>query len=84
MLIPFPSLSGHHFRTTTMENVDSLLANNKPVIVHVSTGTATGHWIVLVKKDGDNYIINDPWEGPDKKLTDFYSWYQLNRPYYLE
>jgi len=84
MLLPFPSLSGFHFTAISTDDVGNQLQQNNPVIVHVSTGTYDGHWIVLIKRDGDDYIINDPWEGPDKKLSEYYSWSQVSRPYYLQ
>jgi peptidoglycan hydrolase CwlO-like protein len=82
MLLPFPSLVGSSFREIGKSEIDGQLAANNPVIVHISLG-GDGHWIVLVKKDGDSYIINDPWYGPDKKLTDYYSWGLINRVYVL-
>ncbi len=73
MLRPFPSFVGGSFMSIAKDSVDNELAQNNPIIVHLNLG-GDGHWIVLVKKDGDDYIVNDPWYGPDKKLTDYYSW----------
>ncbi len=28
--------------------------------------------LFLIKRDGDDYIINDPWYGPDKRLKELY------------
>ncbi len=73
MLRPFPSFTGSSFTLVAKDSTDNELAQIKPVIVHLNLG-GDGHWIVLVKKDGDDYVINDPWYGPDKKLADYYNW----------
>ena len=67
----------------TKEALLGPLNKNNPVIVHLALG-GDGHWIVLAKKEGDDYIINDPWYGPDKKLTDYYSWGLVGRAYALK
>ena len=82
MLLPFPSFVDQSFVGISKSAIDEELGKDNPVIVHISLG-GDGHWIVLVKKDGDDYIINDPWYGPDKKLTDYYSWGLVERPYVL-
>ena len=82
MLSPFPSFADLSFKAISKEAIDGELGRNNPVIVHLYLG-GDGHWIVLVKKDGDDYVINDPWEGPDKKLNDYYSWGLIGRAYAL-
>ncbi|MDD3679789.1 MAG: papain-like cysteine protease family protein, partial [Candidatus Shapirobacteria bacterium] len=82
MLWPFPSFIDKSFVAISKDAIDGELAKNNPVVVHL-TLSGDGHWIVLVKKDGDDYIINDPWYGPDKKLTDYYNWGLVQRPYIL-
>ncbi|MDD5074106.1 MAG: papain-like cysteine protease family protein, partial [Candidatus Shapirobacteria bacterium] len=82
MLWPFPSFVDQRFVEISKTTIDEELAKKNPVIVHLGLG-GDGHWIVLVKKDGDDYIINDPWYGPDKKLTDYYNWGLVGRPYVL-
>jgi len=55
-------------------NVDQELANGNYVIVGVGGCSYGGsHFIVLTKKDGDDYIMNDPIYGPDLKLSTHYS-----------
>ncbi|MGI6278481.1 MAG: hypothetical protein ACOYJ8_01565 [Patescibacteria group bacterium] len=83
MLLPFPSFVDQNFVEISKASIDGELAKDNPVIVHLGLG-GDGHWVVLVKKDGDDYIINDPWYGPDKKLTDYYSWGLVGRPYVLK
>lgn len=50
-----------------MSVVDDALARNKPVLVEVDLSPAPGfqnHWILIVAKRGDDYIIHDPWTVP--------------------
>lgn len=53
--------------------VDAELAGGNPVIVGIGNGPA--HFVVIKAKDGDNYIMNDPFveNGHDIKFTDHYS-----------
>jgi Peptidase_C39 like family len=47
--------------------IDASLAAGKPVIVEVDYSPAPGlqnHWIVLYAKQGDDYLIRDPWPYP--------------------
>ena len=50
--------------------IDSKLAGGEPVIVGVKGGS---HFIVLKSGSAGNYIMNDPWNGPDLKFSDYYS-----------
>ncbi len=50
--------------------VDAKLASGEPVIVSVRYGA---HFIVLKSGSGGNYIMNDPWNGPDLNFSDYYS-----------
>ncbi len=54
------------------DRLDSEL-NNGPVIAGLYSGP--DHFIVILKKDGDNYIMHDPFfeNGGNKPLTDKYS-----------
>ncbi len=58
--------------------IDSELASGRPVIAGLFSGP--DHFIVLLKKDGDNYIMNDPFmeNGHDKPLTDKYSFSNIS------
>jgi len=50
-----------------MAQIDASLAAGKPVIVEVDYSPAAGlqnHWIVLYAKQGDDYLIRDPWPYP--------------------
>jgi peptidoglycan hydrolase CwlO-like protein len=52
-------------------NLDSYLSSGKPVIAKLSYSYGD-HFIVILRKDGDNYIMNDPYmeNGYNKKLGD--------------
>jgi len=53
--------------------LDSELSAGRPVIAGLYSGP--DHFIVILKKDGDKYIMNDPFmeNGNGKPLTDKYS-----------
>jgi len=72
MSLPWKSVAGHSYYGGV--NVDQELANGNYVIVGVGGCSYGGsHFIVLTKKDGDDYIMNDPIYGPDLKLSTHYS-----------
>lgn len=50
--------------------IDSKLASGEPVIVAVRGGA---HFVVLKSGSAGNYIMNDPWNGPDLNFSDYYS-----------
>jgi len=47
--------------------IDSRLAEGVPVHVHVDlyneTSSMEQHWVLIVGKEGDDYVMNDPWTG---------------------
>ena len=56
------------FKTNgTFAALDSQLAKGIPVPVGIlhhgpsSAPSGGGHWLLVIGKDGDNYIVNDPW-----------------------
>ena len=52
---------------TPLNDIDATLSNNKPVIVEVDYSPAPGlqsHWVVLLGKSGNDYVIQDPWPYP--------------------
>jgi hypothetical protein len=53
--------------------LDSELAKGRPVIAGLYSGPA--HFIVILRKEGDKYIMNDPFieNGGNRPLTDKYS-----------
>lgn len=48
------------------------LSSGKYVIVGVYAGQYGTHYVVLTKTDGDDYIMHDPYYGPDKKFSEHY------------
>ena len=52
--------------------IDSKLAEGQPVIVHIDLG-GDGHFVVLKSGSNGDYIMNDPWYGPDIPLNNYYS-----------
>jgi Tol biopolymer transport system component len=64
--------------------LESELIQEYPVIVQVdfnpSTSALDEHWVVVIGKQGDEYLINDPWDlsgdpddvSPNNLLSDFY------------
>ena len=50
-----------------LAEIDSSLAAGKPVIVEVDYSPKSGlqnHWVVLIARKGDDYVIQDPWPYP--------------------
>lgn len=73
MLQPWPAPSGKNYTVLSgINEMDKELSDGRPVIVHLNLG-GDGHFIVIKKKEGDNYIMHDPWHGYDKNFKDFYS-----------
>ena len=58
----------------SVNNLDSLLSSGKPVIAKLSYSYGD-HFIVILRKDGDNYIMHDPFieNGNSSSLTDKYN-----------
>ena len=78
MRIPWPAPSGRSYKVLAWgypkESIDKELSNKNPVIVGVRAGNAAGtHFIVLIKKDDDGYVMHDPYYGPDLDFSDYYS-----------
>ena len=62
-------------------DMDKEIEAGNPVIVHLTINSIDGHFVVLKKRDGDNYIMHDPWEGFDKKFSDFYNVNSIDQIY---
>jgi len=81
MLRPWPTPGGFTLVNSSGDRfkfIDQEISQGRPVIVHLNIG-GDGHFVVIKRKEGDEYIINDPWEGPDKKLSDYYSKLSIDR-----
>jgi len=57
--------------------INSKLDGGEPVIVGLRAGSVGTHFIVLKKKDGDDWIMFDPIYGPDIKFSSHYSTSQI-------
>jgi hypothetical protein len=56
-----------HDSPAPMDRVDAALAEGNPVIVEVDGKPAPGlqsHWVLLYAKQGDDYLMHDPWPFP--------------------
>lgn len=72
MNLPWKSVAGRSYYGGV--NIDEELASGNYVIVGVGGCSSGGsHFVVLTKKDGDDYIMNDPIYGPDLKFSSHYS-----------
>lgn len=60
-------ISSRFATNLTFSTLDSLLSQGIPVpigILHKGPSSAPsggGHWIIVIGKEGDSYIVNDPW-----------------------
>ena len=63
-----------------VSSIDAILNSGRPVIAGLNTGYGT-HFIVLKSKNGDGYIMDDPYmeNGYDKNFTDTYNTSQIFR-----
>lgn len=77
MLLPWPAQPGWHFTQygASLNVIESELAAGRPVVVQVRAANNSGgrHFIVIKGKSGSDYIMNDPWEGPDLVFGNYYS-----------
>ncbi len=71
----YHSVSGMPFSLSTVSKsiLDSELSAGRPVIAGLYGGP--DHFIVILKKEGDSYIMHDPFleNGSNRKLTDKYN-----------
>lgn len=66
---PYPFGPG----STDWNLIDRQLSAGNPVIVYVDRPEQSlHHYVVLLQKEGDAYLMHDPIEGPDLTFQDFY------------
>lgn len=63
--------------------IDSRLASGQPVIVGLYAGQYGTHFVVLKSGSDGNYIMNDPWYGPDLEFSSHYNKDQIFQYGYL-
>lgn len=85
---PWPAPSGYSYQIEDrrdLAKIDNELKEGRPVIVKLSvrTNTVGTHFIVFKSGSNGDYTIHDPWEGYDKKFSQFYSTGQIISAGYL-
>ena len=65
--------NGLSYVNINQSSIDEEIKNGRPVIVGVYAGKYGTHYVILKQIDGDDYIMHDPYYGPDKKFSDYYS-----------
>lgn len=74
MKLPWKGVAGRSYHRTSISDIDRELNNGNYVIVGVGgCGYGGSHFVVLTKKEGDDYIMHDPIYGPDLKFSSYYS-----------
>lgn len=74
MNYPWPGVAGK--RMVTVNDIDQELNSGNYVIVGVMINDCAyggNHYVVLTKKEGDDYLMHDPIYGPDIKFKTHYS-----------
>lgn len=59
-------------RKIAISSINSELDSGTAVIVGLKAGPYGTHFVVLKKKEGADWIMHDPWYGPDLKFTSHY------------
>lgn len=66
-----------------LDEIDAALARGQAVLVELDRSPAAGiqnHWVVLYKKEGNDYLMNDPWTYPvDRGETKLATRYAFGR-----
>lgn len=52
--------------------IDAILADDRPVIVETRMNKRSEHWVFIVGKTNERYLINDPWTGKQVLFQDVY------------
>jgi len=63
--------------------IDAKLSSGQPVIVGLNAGPYGTHFIAVKSGSEGNYIMNDPWNGPDLNFSSYYSTGQIFQYGYL-
>lgn len=73
MLIPWQGPNGKTYNSISVSQIKSELDKDRPVIVGVYAGPYGTHFVVLSEEDDGDYIMYDPYYGPDLNFSDYYS-----------
>lgn len=74
MVKPWPGFAGKSY--TSVSNLDSELNAGNYVVAGVKINNCNSggnHFVVITRKDGDDYIMHDPIYGPDLTFSSHYS-----------
>lgn len=56
-----------------MDDIRSIFDQKLPVFLQIDTIPATSgldeHWVLAIDYDGDDFIVQDPWDGATKRIT---------------
>ncbi len=56
-----------------MDEIRSIVDKKFPVFLQIDTIPATSgldeHWVLAIDYDGDDFIVQDPWDGATKRIT---------------
>lgn len=77
MLIPWVGGKFSSVWRFDQDVIDSKLASGQPVIIGVRAGVYGMHFIVFKSGSNGDYVMNDPWHGPNLKFSDHYSTSQI-------
>ncbi|MDH7476693.1 MAG: hypothetical protein QHH09_04540 [Microgenomates group bacterium] len=76
MALPWKGVAGKSYHSISKSDIDQELNNGNYVIVGIlrnSCYAGGDHFVLLIRKDGDDYIMHDPVFGPDLKFSSHYS-----------
>ncbi|QQG44541.1 MAG: hypothetical protein HYW86_01335 [Candidatus Roizmanbacteria bacterium] len=65
--------NGMKYSNIPISSIEDEIKNDRPVIVGLYAGKYGTHYVILKKLEGNDYIMHDPYYGPDKKFSDYYS-----------
>jgi len=71
---PWKGVAGRSYQSLAISSIDRELNDGNYVIVGIGgCGYGGSHFVVLLKKEGEDYIMHDPIYGPDLKFSSYYS-----------
>jgi peptidoglycan hydrolase CwlO-like protein len=77
MLIPWAGGKFTSIWNKDLGTIDAKLTSGKPVIVGLYAGQYGTHFVVLKSGSNGDYVMNDPWYGPNLKFSDHYNTSQI-------
>lgn len=77
MLLPWAGGRFSSIWGANLNEIDTKLSSGEPVIVGLRAGVYGMHFVVFKSGSNGDYVINDPWHGPNLKFSDYYSTSQI-------